>query len=204
MKKAILTMLAIGATTSLFAQGQLKFANTATTLVMTNDLQGHVGAALGSTFHVALYWGVLGSTEAQLVQIGPSGVGTVAGLAGVGSGRFTAGSTAYVTGTATPINGTATFEVKGWTGNYASYDAAYAAAIGGDTSVLLGTSGLFNLATGGGGTPTVPPPSDLTAGGTSTLTPAFTGLTLAPVPEPTTIALAGLGAASLLLFRRRK
>jgi hypothetical protein len=30
------------------------------------------------------------------------------------------------------------------------------------------------------------------------------GLTLVPIPEPSSMALAGLGAASLLLFRRRK
>jgi len=30
------------------------------------------------------------------------------------------------------------------------------------------------------------------------------GFTLAPIPEPTTFALAGLGAAAMLIFRRRK
>jgi len=34
--------------------------------------------------------------------------------------------------------------------------------------------------------------------------PAIPGFVLAPVPEPTTFALAGLGAAALLIFRRRK
>jgi len=32
----------------------------------------------------------------------------------------------------------------------------------------------------------------------------FTDISVAPVPEPSTLALAGLGAATLLLFRRRK
>ncbi len=32
----------------------------------------------------------------------------------------------------------------------------------------------------------------------------FNSLTLSQVPEPTSLALAGLGAASLLAFRRRK
>jgi hypothetical protein len=32
----------------------------------------------------------------------------------------------------------------------------------------------------------------------------FSGFALVAVPEPSTMVLAGLGAASLLLFRRRK
>jgi len=32
----------------------------------------------------------------------------------------------------------------------------------------------------------------------------FNSLTLTPAPEPATLALAGLGAAGLLAFRRRK
>jgi len=202
MKKAILlTALAVGLSAGAFAQGTIKFANTTASSAKTNDLQGHTGVAAGSYVHVALYWGVLGSTEAQLVQIGPDqgsgngGVGSTAFINVAGNGIFTSGSGIWVTGSATPGSGTGTFQVRGWSGNFTSYAAAYAAAQT-DGSVFVGVSSLFDSHVGGGGTPAEPNPSNLGSN--------FTGLTIAPVPEPSTIALGGLGAAALLLFRRRK
>jgi hypothetical protein len=78
------------------------------------------------------------------------------------------------------------FEVAGWTGNAASY--AQATGDAGFTTVFGGN-------TGGSGSPPAPPVN---------LTGWSGNLNLTPVPEPTTIALGGLGAAALLLFRRRK
>ncbi|MDB6124619.1 MAG: hypothetical protein JWQ71_3612 [Pedosphaera sp.] len=121
-----------------------------------------------TAFHVALYWGVLGSAEAQLVVIGRSGAGytsgTTGGLNAALPGRFYGGN--FVTGTATDPSGSATFEVRGWTGNYASYEAAFAAAQT-DRSIFVGVSGPFTSPTGGyAGTvskplPPEPPPSNL-------------------------------------------
>lgn len=59
---------------------------------------------------------------------------------------------------------------------------------------LIGKSPNFNQATGGGGVPPGPP---------SGLTGWTAPITLTVIPEPSIIALAGLGVASLLLFRRR-
>jgi hypothetical protein len=56
----------------------------------------------------------------------------------------------------------------------------------------------FVQGTGGVGTP----PSLAT--GLVTGANGFDGITLQSVPEPTTMALGGLGAAALLMFRRRK
>lgn len=65
-----------------------------------------------------------------------------------------------------------------------------------DLSMRLGKSTLLNLA--GTGDPAGLPPTNPTS-----LT-GFNGFQLTAVPEPSSFALAGLGMASLLIFRRRK
>jgi len=93
-------------------------------------------------------------------------------------------------------------EVVGWAGTDTSFSAALA-----DPSALVGWSGSagsggslgWSQITGGAGNP----PG--TAGTMVTGAGGFAGLELTPtVPEPATIALGGLGAAALLMFRRRK
>ena len=102
-----------------------------------------------------------------------------------------------LTTTDTAANAPVQMEIVAWTGSAASFNAA---ALAGGNVLLAWTGdaksgGLlgWNQATGGG----TAPPASLTAG-------AFNGLVLAPIPEPSTFALAGLGAAALLIFRRRK
>jgi len=93
----------------------------------------------------------------------------------------------------------ADYVVIGWTGPYADYDAAYAAAMANPNSSFLGMSAIATTATGDpmpyGGPPGTPINLNLT----------FQGMTLAPalVPEPTTLSLIALGAVLLLLFRPR-
>ena len=75
----------------------------------------------------------------------------------------------------------------GTVGSKNAYDAWQAGLI------AAGTSGVFR--------------STATVGGSSALAPNLTGLqsfNLYIIPEPSTFALAGLGAAALLIFRRRK
>ena len=91
----------------------------------------------------------------------------------------------------------ADYVVIGWTGPYATYDAAYAADLASPNSSFLGTSAIARTRTGD---------LDTTNPGLAvSLRPTFQGMTLAPavIPEPTTVLLAGLGAVLLLLFRRR-
>ena len=87
--------------------------------------------------------------------------------------------------------------VIGWTGPYATYDAAYAADLANPNSSFLGMSAIATTHTTDAtyinpGTPVL-------------LNLTFQGITLAVavIPEPTTVLLAGLGAVLLLLFRRR-
>jgi hypothetical protein len=93
------------------------------------------------------------------------------------------------------------FQVRVW---QASAGATWAAATGGGN----GTAGTY-LGNGGSQwgysnpfnvTPATAPSPSATLIGLN----AFQLSPVVPVPEPTTLALGGLGAAALLLFRRRK
>jgi hypothetical protein len=154
MKKKVLVAFSVLAVSlisamDLHAQGTIVFKNSSSTLVVTNSPGGGFGAAVGSTYHVALYWGPLGSTEADLVQIGSAIPGFIV------NGRFTSTSP-YTTPPATAPGDDAMFEVKGWTGNYSTYEDAVAS---GDPDVLVGVSGMWQNPTGGNGAPPAVPAS---------------------------------------------
>ncbi len=92
----------------------------------------------------------------------------------------------------------ADYLVIGWTGDFNSYDAAYAASAADQAASFLGVSAIATTMTGD---PLWTPP-----GAPINLRTTFQGMTLAPVitPEPTAFALAALGATALLISRRRK
>jgi len=129
-----------------------------------------------------LLWAAIGQTDlTQFNSVGVTGFNTA-------PGRFSGGTLTVPT----PVpGGGAALVVRGWTGGSLTW-AGRDLVTGQD-----GYSSIFTLAALGNPT-TVPP------GTPASINPAFTGLTLAPVPEPSSMVLAGLGAASLLLFRRRK
>jgi len=80
--------------------------------------------------------------------------------------------------------GTDFFEVLGWTGNYATLAAAQAGG------AATGSSPIFNETITSGPTAF---PGDISNVGVVSLV----------VPEPSTLAMAGVGLASMLIFRRK-
>ncbi len=172
-------------TVSCLAQGTIIFNNSSSQLIrMTPTTAAPIGT------HVAFYYSPTPVSDpmASALHLISGGVATIAPVAGQFNGGTkttdvdaAGGSTIYVS-------------IRGWTGNYATWDAAFAAMWSG-AQVWLAASPVFSMPTGN---PNGSPPTLPTA--LSTI-PGFTGLLF--MPEPTTFALAGLGTAALLIFRRR-
>jgi hypothetical protein len=88
--------------------------------------------------------------------------------------------------------GSVFFEVLAWSGNYGSYAAAEASGV---TGVFGGASAVFP-----GSSPAAPAtPNDIDGVGVINLTQVPTTV----VPEPSTLAMAGVGLVSMLLMRRK-
>jgi len=184
MKKVILSaVLVAGITANLFAQGQVHIDN----------FGGGGNILVGTTVSNAVpdnrldlslaLWGGASAGSLSLIAI----VGNVGQGGGIFYDATSAGSDGQgnwnIPGTVP--GGTAFLQVYGWEGSAADYASALQAG------VATGFTPVFSQITGGGALPV----------------PSLSGmpnLVLTVAPEPTTLALCGLGAASLLLFRRKK
>lgn len=123
------------------------------------------------------------------------------GTTSFGQGALNADGSMTVQGIAGA--GAASIVTVGWSGAIGSTLSAlstwYSA---GASSGWIGQSGIASVTLGDGSGIATPNPFGTTAGQVGGI---MMGLTpIVPVPEPTTLALAGLSGASLLLFRRRK
>ncbi len=186
MKKPLTTLLAVGAlVASAYAQGTVTFNNSATTKVTTQtslfDLTP-VDMPVGGG-RVELLWAEVGRTDYWLWtdSVAITGFNTV-------PGRFSGGTVTIPTPVA---GGPVALVVRGWTGNSPTW-------AGRDSALGLGFEGYSAIWTQAAtGNPTTVPPGTPTS-----ILPGFTGLFIG-VPEPSSMALAGLGTVSLLLYRRR-
>lgn len=198
MKKLALTLCLTAIASATFAQGLVKFANTSTTLVSANGTT--IPSGIAGSYYFGLFTAATGTTDpfaftftgtyasntvAGRLQGGPNlGIGVTGWLAGETKSYFVAGWSATMGHDYKPL----------W------LDELLKQAPG--DSGLFGISGIGTTTAGGtdaGGTPW-PTPSLF---GTAPLISGGFNLTPIPVPEPATMALAGLGAAALLIFRRR-
>jgi hypothetical protein len=220
MKKTILALAVAAIGVSAFGQGHVNYSNNSTTRVSTNDTVNYKGTALvgGSTgltygsgtapsgFYYALlaqsYAGgaTVNATLANVLTGGwtYTGVTAINGLAG---GSISGGADTTTTA-GMPLGAQNQFVVVGWSANLGITTwAGYSAALAANNFTAGGFTGISAVGTGLGNAS----PPEAIFSGTGIITP-FTmfSTTVTPVPEPTTLALAGLGGAALLLFRRRK
>lgn len=182
MKKLILTVALGVACVSAFAQGQLNFANFgAGANAPIFDTDGTTKLA-GTAFQADLYWAPGTVTDSTVL----TALGQPANFASSG---FFLGGTRTITGQ--PGGATITGQVRVWdTADGSSWSQV---ANSPSATARVGESVLFQIAL------TVPP----------TTPNSLTGLnghsfSLHPVPEPSALALAGVGLAGMLVLRRRK
>jgi hypothetical protein len=195
MKKYLVTLSLSLAAVTTFAQGAVNFFNGTTTLVSAGPVgqQTIISQPQGS-----YYFGLLTapSGASDLSQFSFAGV-YATNLGAASPGQFSGGPRTYVAGWLPGV--TMSFVVAGWSSTL-GHDWSQqwlSGGFGGD-----GFFGFSPIGSGAAGAPRTgvagPPPLNLFGGGTGVLT----GWNLAPVPEPSIMALAALGAIALMLHRR--
>jgi len=211
MKKLILsTALLVGFAASVLAQGYVCFDtsnNTSTSPTATTGGQWFEasggGTVLLPTDVNAVLWGSTSATgpwtAVDTLLLSTTPPGTLAGgignfpaasdilFNGAGSFQDQSGRAVQVAG----ASGTAWFYITAWTGNFNTLGAALQAGGNYTYNGLTTAGGIFSNPVTASATQQPPVISD---------NPAI----VLTVPEPGTFALAGLGAAALLIFRRRK
>lgn len=194
MKKlaAILCLSALA--TGAFAQGLVSFLNTAGTLASANGV-ATTGAA--GTYYFGLFTAPRDSTDPLAF--------TFSGLYATNqttAGRFNGGVNRQVTGWAP--GETRSILVRGWSADLGhDWNPIWLTGVfpGATATSVFGTTVIAPAGVAGGFDGTANLPSLSIFGGAQGIP---SGFNMPLVPEPTSLALAGLGAAAMLIFRRRK
>lgn len=195
MKKTLVaTIIGLGVVASTFAQGRIVLDTYSTSpypqITYGAGSGGPLNTPVNTAWTVGLYYAVgniVGSIAPDPSGVAlPSDLGALTLATGVGStapivatGWFTTTSPFSVPGTSADVSQAVTVMVVAYNG------ASYA------SSLVRGHSQAFSITT------------DVLGSGTS-VGSLMNSFQVLPVPEPSTFALAGLGLASLLIFRRRK
>ena len=226
MKKVVLMLVLGGLISSTYGQGFVTVAGTeqnqtnttALTTSWTGGLQQSSGTfgnlattGSGGAFSVELLTTTAGSPVTAL--FGDATLATdwldtgLLGHNGSFAGRLNIGS--GLSASNAPAGNVQNWILVAWSTSLGSWSQIETALQTDSTSGLTGSGFIGWSLTGNGaaaaGTPATP--FIIQGTGTQAIPGAFTLLgvsSVAPVPEPSTLALAAMGGASLLLFRRRK
>jgi len=219
MKKVIVTALAMTCAVGVFAQGTVAFNNrvgagTSHVYVGGNGTQirgnGATDSPAGSTSYAGLALigasGINGqygaaTTLAQLLAANGAGQPESSLVPSLGTTTFRTGGAAgninLITSTLTGVpldSPAATLQMVAWDNSSGLYPTWTQASVAWTQGLIAaGRSATFTVNNIGGNL-NVPPDVE----------PGLTSFNIFIVPEPTSFALAGLGAAALLIFRRRK
>jgi hypothetical protein len=233
-KQILTCMLAAGITSAAFAQGNVNWTGPSFSAItaQTNTTQlafgggasglanGTIGATISSTAGPdAFYYELLvGSTYSGAAATAPSSATALASWTDSGlsaNNGSVAGRLAVVNGNAgATVNalsatGTNNIILVGWSANLGTTWSAALTSLK-NPATIVGT-GLFGESTvgyiEGAGTTVSPGASVFGSAASANGLPIYslnTQLEVVTVPEPGTLALAALGGASLLMFRRKK
>lgn len=196
MKKVLIVALMAVAAISASAQGRITFASAGVGVnaKFITDSSSPLGVSsitsANSTIRADLFWAAGASTNGvdASTLINAGGFNQVFSSTVSQAGYFT-GGVKTVTGW---TSGSIVAQVRVWDTAFGSFEQARTAE-----GAHWAVSSLFTI------TPTLSPtaaPNLVGLGNPATYTLTYN----VAVPEPTSMALAGLGAASLLIFRRRK
>jgi len=208
MKKVVLTLTLSVACLAAFAQGRISFQNDSTRLVYYQNMPGHTNGdavwlnnSSGLTWMADLYLGT-SSTSLSLIS-STTFSGTAPGKwnsLNYAAPGIPGGTTVFVVA---QVRDSGTTPLPVWVPGTPAYGNYYGASQ--EFQFILGTStftypAMYNQGTVQG--------TGNWAPGTQDMSGTFAGfqgaIAVSPVPEPTSMALLGLGTAAMLIFRRRK
>lgn len=201
MKKILTLLAAAGLAASSYGQGTVSWQNSASTLISAGGVST---ANVAGQYYFAIFLAP-SSTVGAAGQTASFTDGAFQSAAAYNTNAAAAGriATRSTVDPGVASGTTVDFIIRGWSANAGStWAAALAFWNNGNPSqtMYMGSTPILNdFVVGGGSLPVSP-----LMGTTLPQAPGFNLLQYNPVPEPTSMALAGLGAASLLIFRRRK